>query len=109
MEREKGFEIDRRVAIAIDALTPKQKEGLGQVLCDKEHFIKYASVPGRTQRLSAKEPVYEMRVGSSGLRLIYSKVGDNIDVLDVMHKKTMDRFGPKKKRKPDPHSTIKKV
>jgi hypothetical protein len=99
MAREKGFEIDRRVAIAMDALTPKQQEGLGQVLRDKAHFIQYASVPGRTQRLLAKEPVYKMKVGSSGLRLIYSVVGDDIAVLDVMHKTTMDRFGSRKYRR----------
>jgi hypothetical protein len=99
MEREKGFEIDRRVTIAMDALTPSQKVVLDLILHDKENFVKYASVPGRAHRLSANEPVYKMEVGSAGLQLIYSMIGDDIDVLDIMHKKTMNRFGPKPKRK----------
>ena len=44
MAHKKGFEIDRRVAIAMDALPPSQKARLGQVLCDKDRFIKNASV-----------------------------------------------------------------
>jgi hypothetical protein len=99
MAHKKGFEIDRRVAIAMDALSASQRAGLNRVLHDRAHFVTYASAAGRTQKLSPTQPLYKTKVGSTGLRLIFSKVDDNIAVLDLVHKTTMDRFGTKKKRR----------
>jgi hypothetical protein len=92
------FQIDRRVAIAMDALTVGQRAALESVLCSRERFVAHASGPGRSEKLSSKKPLYKMRAGQ-GLRVFYSLVDDNIVVLDVMRKATMDRLGTKRKSK----------
>jgi hypothetical protein len=109
MAHKKGFQIDPRVAIAMDALPSTQKISLKRVLHDKDRFIAYASVPGRTQKISATRPLYKMKVGSSGLRVIFSQVDDAVLVMDVMHKKTMDQFGGKKTKEILPKKGITPV
>jgi mRNA-degrading endonuclease RelE of RelBE toxin-antitoxin system len=99
MAREKGLSIDPRVNIAMDALSLSQREAVSKLLRDREHFLNYAGRPGRTQKLLTGKTLYKTRVGSSGLRLIYSTDGDMISVLDLMNKRTMDLLGPKKKKK----------
>jgi hypothetical protein len=95
MAVNKDFQIDRRVAIALDALTPRQKATLKSVLKDKEMFVAREKRPGATKRLSSSKSLYSMNVGN-GLRLFYSKSGDDIVILDVMRKATMDRLATKK-------------
>jgi mRNA-degrading endonuclease RelE of RelBE toxin-antitoxin system len=98
MATETDFQIDSRVAIAMDALTASQKAALKSVLRSKESFVAHATGPGRSKKLSSTKPLYKMRVGH-GLRVFYSIVDDNIVVLDVMRKATMDRLGTKRKSK----------
>ena len=98
MLSETDFQIDQRVAIAMDALEPDQKASLNSALCSKANFIAQASSPGRSERLSNSKDVYVLRV-ENGLRVFYSKSGDKIVILDVMRKATMDRLMTKKKRK----------
>ncbi|MFI5461597.1 MAG: BRcat domain-containing protein, partial [Isosphaerales bacterium] len=38
-DRSPGYQIDRRVSIALDALDDKQKRAVGGVLTDRAHFI----------------------------------------------------------------------
>jgi hypothetical protein len=98
MAAKSDFVIDRRVAIALDALTPSQKATLEPVLEDKETFVAREKRPGATKRLSSSKSLYSMNAGN-GLRIFYSKSGDRIVILDVMRKATMDRLGAKKKVK----------
>ena len=98
MLSETDFQIDQRVAIAMDALEPDQKASLNSALRSKANFIAQASSPGRSERLSNSKDVYVLRV-ENGLRVFDSKSGDKIVILDVMRKATMDRLMTKKKRK----------
>ena len=98
MATQKDFQIDSRVAIAMDALTGKQKDALNSVLRSKEAFLAHAAGPGGSRKLSSAEALYKIRAGQ-GLRVFYSMVDDNIVVLDVMRKATMDRLATKRKGK----------
>jgi hypothetical protein len=93
---ERDFQIDTRVAIAIDAMTASQKNALNSVLRSKERFLAHAAGPGRSRKLSGTKPLYEMRVGQ-GFRVFYSMSGDNVVVLDVMRKATLDLLGTKRR------------
>jgi len=97
MASKRDFQVDRRVAIAIDAMTPSQKAALQPVLHDKQRFIAHASRTGMSRKISDTKPLYQMNAGK-GLRVFYSQVDGNIVVLDVMRKTTMDRFATKKSK-----------
>ena len=99
MAHKEGLSVDARVNIAMDALTSGEREGVSKLIQDRAHFLEHAGQPGRSQKLSTGETLYQTRVGLSALRLIYSIDGDRVSVLDLMNKRTMDRLGPKKKRK----------
>ncbi len=38
-KKSAGYRIDGRVSIALDALNDKQKQDVGEVITDREHFI----------------------------------------------------------------------
>lgn len=91
MAIESGIQVDRRVAIAMDALTPGQKAALRPVLQSKEQFLAHAKRPGATKKLSTSKPLYTMRAGS-GMRIVFEARDDNIVIRDLMQKVTMDRY-----------------
>lgn len=98
MATKKGFQIDRRVGIALDALSPSQKAALRPVLQNREGFVAHAKRPGVTKKLSASKPLYLMRAGG-GMRIIYTVQDENIVVQDIMRKATMDHFVKKRSSK----------
>ena len=97
MATTEGFDVDRRVAIALDALTPRQRQLVEDAIRDKEHFLARAADGKHVERLAAGKPFRALRVGA-GLRLIYRQTGDTIEVLDLMRKATLDRFATKRSR-----------
>ncbi len=92
-----GYQIDGRVSIALDALDPKQQEAVGRVLSDREHFLDYTSRRSRVQKISKSQPVYSVDVPPD-LLVIYKISGDSIEVMDLMRKATLKRFGAKPQR-----------
>lgn len=96
MAIENGIQVDRRVAIAMDALSPGQKAALKPVLQSKEQFLAYAKKPGTTQKLSNSKDLYAMRAGS-GMRIVFEAQKDGIVVRDLMQKATLDRYVAKRK------------
>ena len=98
MTTEKDFQIDRRVRIAIDAMAPKERSVMHRVLEDKDNFVAHERQKGAIKKLSKSNYFYVLNAGS-GLRVIYSKHGDQIIVQDVMRKATADRYILKKKLK----------
>ncbi len=104
MSTKKGFQINRRVGIAMDALSPSQKAAVESVLQDKEVFVAYAKRPGVTRKLSASKPLYSMRA-RGGMRIIFTKQDENIVVQDIMRKATIDHFVTKRGSKAQ---TVKK-
>jgi mRNA-degrading endonuclease RelE of RelBE toxin-antitoxin system len=94
----RGFQVDQRVDIAMDALSASQKAALKPVLQNKERFVAHSKLPGVTKKLSGAKPLYTMKAGP-GMRIIFTVQEDNILVLDVMRKATMDRLTTKRKNK----------
>jgi len=97
-KKSPGYQIDGRVAIALDALDEKQKETVRGVLTDRAHFIASTADGRKVRRISKDEPFYALSI-PSGLRIIFSKVGDDIVVMDLMRQATLDRYGQQKSDK----------
>ncbi len=98
MSIKKGFKVDQRVGIAIDALSADQKAALEPILESRQRFVDHSNLRGRTQELSGSERLYATNAGL-GMRVIFTVQDENIIVLDVMRKATMDSLGKKKKKK----------
>jgi hypothetical protein len=91
-KKSPGYQVDGRVSIALDALDNKQKEAVGGVISDRAQFLASTADSRNVRRISRDQPLYSLRV-PSGLRIIYSQVGDEIVVLDLMRQATLDRYG----------------
>ena len=89
-----GYQVDGRVSIALDALDDEQKRVVGGVITDRAHFLAGTSDSRKVRRISKDQPLYSLKI-PSGLRIIYSQVGDEIVVMDLMRQSTLDRFGRK--------------
>jgi hypothetical protein len=98
MPIKKGFQVDQRVGIAMDALTASQKAALEPVLQSKQRFVAHSKLPGVTKKLPGAKPLYTMKAGP-GMRVIFTVQEDNIVVLDVMRKAMMDHLTTKRKTK----------
>ena len=79
-----GYQVDQRVAIALDALDDEPKRAIGETIKDRDHFLASLGESREIRRISVDDPVFALSV-PSGLRLIYSRVGDEIVVMDLMH------------------------
>ena len=94
VKKSPPYKVDGRVSIALDALDDKQKRVVGGIIIDRAHFLESTSDTRRIKRLSMERPLYSLKA-PSGLRIIYSQVGDEIVVMDLMRQETLDRYGPK--------------
>jgi len=92
MAAKKNFQIDRRVGIALDALSATQRAAVAPILRTKEGFVAHSKAPGATRKLSSSEPLYSMKAGS-GMRIIFTERDEGIVVQDIMRKATMDHLG----------------
>jgi hypothetical protein len=101
----RGYRIDERVSIALDALREKQKKAVANVIRDRDHFLAYAADREKFE-ISKKRSVYALSVPSD-LRIIYQISGDDIVVLDLMGEAVLRRYGAKKK--PSQSSSPKKT
>jgi hypothetical protein len=97
LKKSPGYQVDGRVSIALDALDDEQKRAVGGVITDRDHFLAGASDSRKVRRISKDQPLYSLKI-PSGLRIIYSRVGDEIVVMDLMRQSTLDRFGRKSSR-----------
>lgn len=91
-----GYQIEGRVSIAFDALSDEQRSAVAGVIADREHFIAGLANRRKVRRLSKRDPFYALSV-PHGLRIVFSKVGDEIVVMDLMRKETLELLG-----QPDP-------
>jgi hypothetical protein len=94
LKKSPGFQVDGRVSIALDALDDEQKQAVGGVITDRAHFLASVSDSRKVRRISKDQSLYTLKV-PSGLRIVYSKVGDEIVVMDLMRQATLDRYGRK--------------
>jgi hypothetical protein len=94
VKKSPGYQVDGRVSIALDALDDKQKRAVGGVITDRARFLESTSDSRKVRRISREQPLYSLKV-PSGLRIIYSQVGDEIVVMDLMRQATLDQYGRK--------------
>jgi hypothetical protein len=80
---KEGVKINRRVVIAMDALTASQKKALEPVLRDRQGFIADASRQAKTVKDSGNNALYKRNAGH-GFKLAYSIVDGSVIVQDVM-------------------------
>ncbi len=100
------YHVDGRVSIALDALSDEQRRAVSSVLIDREHFVASIADRRRVEKISRSEPVYAL-VMPSGLNIIYEVRGEQIQVLDLMAKATLARYGPKKRTRSHSRATKK--
>lgn len=98
MTATKDFQVDHRVRIALDAMDQKDKIAVQQVIGDKEVFVAHEQQKGAIRKLPNSQGLFVMNAGP-GLRVVYSKHGDQIVVQDLMRKTTADRYLLKRRSK----------
>jgi hypothetical protein len=70
-----------------------------RILPSSPSFTRAANAPGRVQQMrTSGQPLYMMRV-SSGLRLIYTTVGDTVYVVDLVEGAMLNHFAASKNAK----------
>ena len=87
----RDFEIDDRVQISLDALSPAERRVVEDVTRTKARFLAQASNPENVERLRPNDPFYSLKI-TPNLRLIYTQEGDRIVVLDLTNQGMLDWF-----------------
>jgi ribosomal protein L32 len=90
----RGYKVDQRVYMALNALDPEEQRVIRDILEDRAHFLASTADRQKVRRISKNEPLYALRVPSD-LRIIYSQVGDEIVVMDLMHRAVLAEYGPR--------------
>jgi hypothetical protein len=99
MTRKKDLKVDRRVGIAMSVLPSAERNAVSRVLASPSAFADHAADSTCVEKLApGGEKLYVMTV-TPQIRLVYSKSGDDIEVLDLVERATMDRLAPKKSGK----------
>ena len=93
-----GYKVDRRVSIALDALDPEEQETITAIIKDRAHFLANTADRRKVRRISQKEPFYALTIPYE-LRIIDSQVGDDIVVMDLMHRLNLAENGPRQPAK----------
>jgi hypothetical protein len=103
------YNVDQRVSIGMDALDETQKRAVGEVIVDRDHFLAHASDPQKVETISKRGSVYSLSV-PAGLKIIYKMSGEGIEVLDLMGKEILGKYGAKKQVAPNmPLKTPRKL
>jgi len=83
-----GYQVDRRVSIQLNALDQEEQQAILDIIQDRAHFLAITADRRKVRRISKKNPFYALEL-PAGLLLIYSQVGDEIVVMDLMHEKVL--------------------
>jgi hypothetical protein len=87
----KDFEVDPGIRIGLDALTPEDRRAVEEAIRSKESFEARIADPGQVFRLRPNDPFLALKV-TPRLRLIYTREGDRIEVVDLMNQGFLDRY-----------------
>jgi hypothetical protein len=99
MTRKKELQVHRRVGIAMSVLLSAQRSAVSRVLSSPSAFAERGADLTSVEKLApAGEKLYVLNV-TPQIRLVYSKPGDGIQVLDLVERATVDRLAPKKSAK----------
>ncbi len=93
----RGFQVDERVWIALDALDDSEKRAVEGILLDQSHFAAAMADRSKVKRISRTRLVFALDV-TPLLYVIYKVSVERIEVLDLMGKAAFRRFGAKRKR-----------
>lgn len=91
----RGYYVDGRVAIALDALNDTQKKSVDEVIIDLDHFLAHTADSGKVETISKARSVYALSL-PTGLNIVFKKTEESIEVLDLMGEETMRKHGAKK-------------
>jgi hypothetical protein len=103
----KDFEVDPRIKIGLDALTPEDRRTVEEATRSKEDFLARISDPSQVFRLRPNAPYLALKITPT-LRLIYTREADRIDVVDLRHQGMIDWFASMRsaQAKPPPGKRI---
>jgi hypothetical protein len=103
----KVFEVDPRIKIGLDALTPEDRRTVQEATRSKEAFLARISDPSRVFRLRPNAPYLALKI-TPNLRLIYTREGDRLDVVDLTNQGLIDWFAslPSDEAEPAPRERI---
>jgi hypothetical protein len=87
----KDFEVDPGIKVGLDALRPEDRRAVEEAIRSKESFLARISDPSQVFRLRPKDPYIALKV-TPRLRLIYTREGDRIQVVDLMNQGFLDRY-----------------
>jgi hypothetical protein len=97
------FEVDPRIKIGLDSLTPEDRQAVADATRSKEDFLARISDPSRVFRLRPNAPYLALKI-TPDLRLIYTREGDRIDVVDLRHQGMLDWFASMRSDRAKPAS-----
>jgi hypothetical protein len=101
-----GYQVELRVAIQLDALDQDKQRAILDIIQDQAHFLASTADRRKVRRISTTKPLFALELWS-GLLLIYSQVGDEIVVMDLMHEKVLAFLRGEEADKPKRNGTRK--
>ncbi|APW62146.1 hypothetical protein [Paludisphaera borealis] len=94
MSSKKRLEVDRRVGIALSALSSSQREAVDRVLHSPQRFATHVASSADVRLVKDGEPrLYCLRV-TPNLRLFYEEGDEGFRVVDLVDRATLKRFSP---------------
>jgi hypothetical protein len=99
----KDFEVDPGIRIGLDALTPDDRRAVEEAIRSTESFLARTADPGQVFRLRPNDPYIALKV-TPRLRLIYTREGDRIEVVDLMNQGVLDRYAVMQSDQAEPES-----
>jgi Txe/YoeB family toxin of Txe-Axe toxin-antitoxin module len=100
------FFVERRIRIGLDALSPEERQIIEDATRTKARFLALIADPKNVEKLRPTAPYYSLKI-TPELRLIYTREGDRIDVLDVRNQAWLDRYGSKSSERAQAQSAPK--
>jgi hypothetical protein len=101
------FFVEHRIRIGLDALSPEERQIIEDATRSKANFLALIANPKKVERLRPTAPYHSLKI-TPELRLIYTREGDRIDVLDLMNQAVLDRYASKGGDRPQPAAKSKK-
>jgi hypothetical protein len=103
----KDLQVDPRIKIGLDSLTPADRRTVEEATRSKEDFLARIADSSRVFRLRPNAPYLALKITPS-LRLIYTREGDRIDVVDLTNQGLIDWFAsmPSDEAEPAPRERI---
>ena len=87
----RDFEVDPGIRIGLGALTPEDRRAVEEAIRSKGDFLARIVDPSRVFRLRPKDPYIALKV-TPRQRLIDTRDGDRIEVVDLMNQGFLDRY-----------------